>query len=67
MNQKPLKLLEMILHASSEPGDVIWEPFGGLCSASIAAHKLKRRSFAAECVTDFFNIAVKRLDSYDVF
>ncbi len=67
MNQKPLKLLEMVLNASSEVGDVVWEPFGGLCSASIAAHKLRRRSFAAECVTDFFNIAVKRLDSYDVF
>jgi site-specific DNA-methyltransferase (adenine-specific) len=67
MNQKPLKLLEMIIRASSDEGDVVWEPFGGLCSATIAAHKLKRRAFAAECVADFFNIAVKRLDSYDVF
>ena len=67
MNQKPLKLLEMILRASSDEGDVIWEPFGGLCSATIAAHKLRRRPIAAECVPEFFNIAVKRLDNYDVF
>lgn len=67
MNQKPLKLLEMIIRASSDKGDVVWEPFGGLCSATIAAHKLQRRAFAAECVPEFFNIAVKRLDNYDVF
>ena len=67
MNQKPLKLLEMILRASSDEGDVIWEPFGGLCSATIAAHKLRRRSCAAECVSEFFNIAIKRLDNYDIF
>ena len=67
MNQKPLKLLEMVLRASSEEGDVVWEPFGGLCSATIAAHKLRRRPIAAECVPEFFNIAVKRLDNYDVF
>ena len=67
MNQKPLRLLEMIVRASSDEGDVIWEPFGGLCSATIAAHKLRRRACAAECVPEFFNIAVKRLDNYDVF
>ena len=67
MNQKPLKLLERTLRASSEEGDMVWEPFGGLCSATIAAHKLRRRASAAECVADFFNIAVKRLDNYDVF
>lgn len=67
MNQKPLKLLEMILQASSDERDVVWEPFGGLCSATIAAHKLRRRPFAAERVPEFFRIAVKRLDNYDVF
>ncbi len=67
MNQKPLKLLEMILRASSDEGDVVWEPFGGLCSGTIAAHKLRRRALASESVAEFFNIAVKRLDNYDVF
>jgi hypothetical protein len=67
MNQKPLKLLEMIIRASSDEKDTVWEPFGGLCSATIAAHKLNRRSMAAECVPDFYNIAIKRLENYDVF
>lgn len=67
MNQKPLKLLDLCIESSSDPGDVIWEPFGGLCSASIAAHKSKRRSCAAEIIPEFFEIACQRLGNYDVF
>jgi len=66
-NQKPLKLLERCIEASSDIGDVIWEPFGGLCSAAIAAHRLKRVGFSAEINADYFEIAVKRLENYDVF
>ncbi len=67
MNQKPLKLLERCIAASSDRGDVIWEPFGGLCSATIAAHRLGRRAFAAECVPEFFQVAVRRLQNYELF
>ena len=67
MNQKPLKLLEMIIEASSDKNDVIWEPFGVLCSAAIAAHKLRRRAFAAEINRDYFDISTQRLDNYDIF
>lgn len=67
MNQKPLRLLELTIKASSDKDDVVWEPFGGLCSASIAAHKLDRRSFAAELNADYFEIALRRLENYDVF
>lgn len=47
-NQKPLRLMEQILAASSDPDDVVWEPFGGLCTATVAAARLGRRGFAAE-------------------
>lgn len=65
-NQKPLKLIERCIKASSDPGDIIWEPFGGLCSAAIAAHKLKRKCFSAEINDEFFEIAIERLAHYDV-
>lgn len=61
LNQKPLKLMNLILEMSSEKGDVIWEPFGGLCSGSVAAYNLNRKSFAAEINEDVFNQAVKRI------
>ncbi len=67
MNQKPLRLLELCIESSSEEGDIVWEPFGGLCSATIAAHKLGRKAYAAEINKEYFDIAIKRLDNYDVF
>jgi hypothetical protein len=35
-NQKPLALMQLLVKSCSDPGDVVWEPFGGLCTASIA-------------------------------
>jgi len=61
MNQKPLRLLEQILVASSDPGDVIWEPFGGLCSTAIAAVNTGRRCFSAEIHDEYFEVARERL------
>jgi site-specific DNA-methyltransferase (adenine-specific) len=41
--QKPLALLERILQASSNPGDVVLDPFSGCGTAIAAAQKLGRR------------------------
>lgn len=60
-NQKPLKLMRRIIEASSDLGDVVWEPFGGLCSATVAALELGRRAFAAELIEDFYSKAYERL------
>ena len=61
LNQKPLDLITMIIKASSEKGDVVWEPFGGLFTASIAARKLQRRTFGAEIDSTYFYYAVRRI------
>lgn len=60
-NQKPLALMERQVLACTDAGDAVWEPFGGLCSATLAAAKLGRRAFAAEMNSDFFAAAVARL------
>lgn len=41
--QKPLALLERIISASSNPGDIVLDPFCGCGTAIAAAHKLDRR------------------------
>lgn len=41
--QKPLALLERIIQASSNPGDVVLDPFAGCGTTIAAAHKLGRR------------------------
>ena len=40
--QKPLALLELIIQASSNPGDVVFDPFCGSATTIEAAHKLGR-------------------------
>ena len=62
-NQKPLKLVERCIRASSDPGDVVWEPFGGMCTAATAAVLSRRRCFSAEINRDVFNLAAGRLES----
>jgi site-specific DNA-methyltransferase (adenine-specific) len=64
LNQKPLKLIRLILEVSSKEGDVIWEPFGGLCTVGLAAHILKRVGLAAEVNEEIYQVAVKRFKTY---
>ena len=61
LNQKPLDLMSMIVEASSDPGDVIWEPFGGLFTATVAAMRLDRRGFSAEIDPTYFYYGKERL------
>ena len=41
--QKPLKLLDRIIRASSNPGDMVLDPFCGCATALVAAETLGRR------------------------
>ena len=41
--QKPLALLERIIKASSNPGDVVFDPFCGCATTLVAADRLQRR------------------------
>jgi len=67
LNQKPLSLIDLTVRASTEEGDTVWEPFGGLCPAAVSAHKLRRRCVSAEINHDFFAAAIERLASYDSY
>jgi hypothetical protein len=64
-NQKPLKLVELTTRLCTDEGDVIWEPFGGLCTTAIAAHRLGRKCYSAEIQEEFFRLAAARLARYD--
>ena len=61
LNQKPLEFMRRIVSACTDTSDVLWEPFGGLCSASVAAIELGRQAYAAEPVAEFYQLAAKRL------
>jgi hypothetical protein len=61
LNQKPLDLMSHIIEASTDEGDVIWEPFGGLFSASVAARRLGRKAVGSEIDPTYFHYARERL------
>ena len=61
LNQKPLELMLRALRAVTEPGDVVWEPFGGLATGSVAALQLGCQAYAAELDAEFAALALDRL------
>ena len=61
LNQKPLEFMRRIVRAASNEGETIWEPFGGLCTATIAAVEAGRNAFAAEPNPYFLSVARERL------
>lgn len=66
LNQKPLELMHRALNAVTDPGDVVWEPFGGLATGSIAGLGLGCQTYAAEIDPEFARLAAQRLRSTDV-
>lgn len=64
-NQKPLKLMEQQIASCTDAGDIVWEPFGGLCSASVAAIGLGRVAYAAEINDAYYLAASSRLTQAD--
>lgn len=59
--QKPEKLLAKIILASSNPGDVVLDPFLGSGTTSVAAKKLKRSYVGIETDEPYCCLAEKRL------
>lgn len=61
--QKPLALLERIITASSNPGDVVLDPFCGCGTAIAAAEKLNRRWIGIDITHLAIALIVSRMQS----
>ncbi|MCM8788564.1 MAG: site-specific DNA-methyltransferase [Candidatus Omnitrophica bacterium] len=60
--QKPVKLLERILIASTHEGDMVLDPFMGSGTTGVAAVKLKRKFIGCELESSFIEISIKRIE-----
>ncbi len=60
--QKPEKLLAKLILASTNPNDVIFDPFLGSGTTSVTAKKLGRRFFGVEIDAFYACLAEKRLE-----
>ena len=64
--QKPLALLERIIKTSSNPGDVVLDPFCGCGTTIEAAQRLGRRSFGIDICVNACKVIERRLrDHFD--
>ena len=63
--QKPLKLMERMIKASSQKGDLILDPFAGVGTSLVAAKRLERNFIGFELNADFVRIINERLDKED--
>ena len=59
--QKPLALLERIINASSNPGDLVLDPFCGCGTAVVAAEKLGRRWIGIDITYIAVDLIISRL------
>ena len=60
--QKPESLLERIILASSNPGDVVMDPFSGTFTTSSVAKRLGRKSIGIEREKEYIKIGLRRCD-----
>lgn len=60
-SQKPEALLERIVLASSNPGDLVLDPFGGTFSTGAVCRRLGRRSTSFEVNEAYVKIGLRRL------
>ena len=60
--QKPLKLLYRIIEASSNKGDVVFDPFCGCATAMVAAQQLGRKWIGIDIAEKSLDLVVGRLE-----
>jgi site-specific DNA-methyltransferase (adenine-specific) len=60
-SQKPEALVERIIRASSNLGDMVLDPFAGTFTTSAVAQRLGRRSIGIELQRDYAKIGLRRL------
>lgn len=60
-SQKPELLLERIIRASSNEGDVVMDPFSGTFTTAAVARRLKRKSISIESQEEYLKIGLRRV------
>jgi DNA modification methylase len=59
--QKPERLMERLVKASSKPGDLVFDPFCGVGTVPVVCKRLRRRFVACEINPNYCRIAEERI------
>lgn len=61
-SQKPEALLERVIRASSNPGDLVMDPFAGTFTTCAVASRLGRRTLGIEINEGYTKVGLRRVD-----
>ncbi len=59
--QKPLPLLEYLIEKSTQPGEMVLDPFAGSASTCVAARNKGRKYFGIELSEQWYRVGLERL------
>ena len=62
--QKPHSLLRRIIEQSSQPGELVVDPFAGSSSTLISAFEVKRQAFGIELDKEYYTQGVLRIEEF---
>lgn len=65
--QKPEVLLERVILASSNKGDIVLDPFSGSFTTSAVANRLERKAIGIDINLDFYKIGLRRTDIAETY
>ena len=60
--QKPMAILEKLILASTDEGDLILDPFNGSGTTGIVANKLKRKYIGIDKEKEYLDLTINRFD-----
>lgn len=60
--QKPVRLIERLLALTTQPGDVVLDPFIGSCSTAIACVNTNRKYIGFEIDKEYYDAGMNRLN-----
>lgn len=63
LNQKPLKLVNILVESSSDPGDIVWDPFSGTGTTAVSCLSLGRQCYCSEIDRNIFDYSAERVES----
>jgi len=65
--EKPVPLLEKFVEMSTQPGDVVFDPFSGSGSTAVACQNTGRIGVGTELDVDHYERSLQRLDQGVLF
>ena len=63
--QKPLELIERLVLASSNPSDIVLDPFMGSATTAVSCLLNDRKYIGFELDESYYNLSLERLEKYD--